>query len=52
MDPATLVGIALALGALLTTMILEGSSPMAIVLIPHFGVWTARGAFAQPPHER
>jgi chemotaxis protein MotA len=34
MDPATLVGIALALGALLTTMILEGSSPMAIVLIP------------------
>ena len=34
MDPATLIGIALALGALLTTMILEGSSPMAIVLIP------------------
>lgn len=34
MDPATLVGIALALGALLTTMILEGSSPMAIILIP------------------
>jgi chemotaxis protein MotA len=34
MDPATLVGIALALGALLTTMILEGSSPMAIILLP------------------
>ena len=34
MDPATLVGIALAVGALLTTMILEGSSPMAIILIP------------------
>ena len=34
MDPATLIGIALALGALLLTMILEGSSPMAIVLIP------------------
>jgi chemotaxis protein MotA len=34
MDPATLIGIALAMGALLTTMILEGSSPMAIVLLP------------------
>src|SRR3954464_2212354 len=34
MDPATLVGIGLAVGALLVTMILEGSSPMAIVLIP------------------
>ena len=34
MDPATLVGIALAVGALLVTMILEGSSPMAIFLIP------------------
>jgi len=34
MDPATLIGIALSLGALLTTMVLEGSSPMAIVLLP------------------
>jgi chemotaxis protein MotA len=34
MDPATLIGIALAMGALLVTMILEGSSPMAIVLLP------------------
>jgi chemotaxis protein MotA len=34
MDPATLIGIGLSVGALLTTMILEGSSPMAIVLIP------------------
>src|SRR5918912_356074 len=34
MDPATLIGIALAVGALLTMMIMEGSSPMAIVLIP------------------
>jgi chemotaxis protein MotA len=34
MDPATLIGIALALGALLVTMILEGSSPMAIILLP------------------
>src|SRR5947209_17146462 len=34
MDPATLVGIALAVGALLVTMILEGASPMAIILIP------------------
>jgi chemotaxis protein MotA len=34
MDPATLIGIVLALVALLTTMILEGSSPMAIFLIP------------------
>jgi chemotaxis protein MotA len=34
MDPATLIGIALAMGALLTTMVLEGSSPMAIVLLP------------------
>ena len=34
MDPATLIGFALAVGALLTTMILEGSSPMAIVLLP------------------
>jgi chemotaxis protein MotA len=34
MDPATLIGIALAMGALLATMVLEGSSPMAIVLLP------------------
>lgn len=34
MDPATLIGIVLALGALLTMMTMEGSSPMAIVLIP------------------
>src|SRR5215203_3241494 len=34
MDPATLIGIALAMGALLVTMILEGSSPMAIILLP------------------
>ncbi len=34
MDPATLIGIGLSVGALLTTMILEGSSPMAIVLLP------------------
>jgi chemotaxis protein MotA len=34
MDPATLIGIALAMGALLVTMIMEGSSPMAIVLLP------------------
>ena len=34
MDPATLIGIALAMGALLVTMVLEGSSPMAIVLLP------------------
>ena len=34
MDPASLIGMALALGAILLTMILEGSSPMAIILIP------------------
>jgi chemotaxis protein MotA len=34
MDPATLIGIALATVALLVTMILEGSSPMAIILLP------------------
>jgi chemotaxis protein MotA len=34
MDPATLIGIVLALGALLAMMIMEGSSPLAIVLIP------------------
>ncbi|MCW2704857.1 MAG: MotA/TolQ/ExbB proton channel [Blastococcus sp.] len=34
MDPATLIGIVLALGSLLAMMIMEGSSPLAIVLIP------------------
>jgi chemotaxis protein MotA len=34
MDPATLIGIAVAMGAILLTMILEGASPMAILLIP------------------
>src|SRR3954452_11360413 len=34
MDPATLIGIGVAFGAILLTMILEGSSPMAIILIP------------------
>jgi chemotaxis protein MotA len=33
-DPATLIGIVLALGSLLAMMIMEGSSPLAIVLIP------------------
>jgi len=33
-DPVTLVGMALALGALLVTMLLEGASPLAIVLLP------------------
>src|SRR3954451_21039977 len=34
MDPATLIGIVLAVAGLLITMIMEGSSPMAIILIP------------------
>jgi chemotaxis protein MotA len=34
MDPATLIGIALGLGSLLALMVMEGSSPMAIVLLP------------------
>jgi chemotaxis protein MotA len=34
MDPATLIGIVLAVASLLFMMIMEGSSPMAIVLIP------------------
>jgi chemotaxis protein MotA len=34
MDPATLIGIVLALVSLLALMILEGSSPLAIVLLP------------------
>src|SRR3954463_1376745 len=33
-DPASLIGIVLALVALLATMIMEGSSPMAIILLP------------------
>src|SRR4051794_36393082 len=34
MDPASLIGIALALVAVLASMILEGSSPTAIILLP------------------
>ena len=34
MDPATLLGIGLALCALLVTMLLEGSDPLAIMLLP------------------
>jgi chemotaxis protein MotA len=34
MDPATLLGMVMALGALLAMMLLEGSDPMAIVLVP------------------
>ncbi len=34
MDPATLIGCILALASLLIMMIMEGSSPMAIFLIP------------------
>jgi chemotaxis protein MotA len=33
-DPATLIGVAVALGGILVSMIIEGSSPMAIILIP------------------
>jgi chemotaxis protein MotA len=33
-DPASLTGIGLALGALLVTMLLEGSSPLALILLP------------------
>jgi chemotaxis protein MotA len=33
-DPATLIGIALAVASLLALMIMEGSSPLAIVLLP------------------
>jgi chemotaxis protein MotA len=33
-DPATLTGIGIALGALLVTMLLEGSSPLALILLP------------------
>src|SRR3954467_11161497 len=34
MDPAPLIGIVTALGSLLAMMIMEGSSPLAIVLLP------------------
>src|SRR3982751_6451809 len=34
MDPASLIGIVLALVALISTMVMEGSSPMAIILLP------------------
>ncbi len=34
MDPATLLGMGMALGALLVMMLLEGSSPLAVVLLP------------------
>jgi chemotaxis protein MotA len=34
MDPATLIGVVLALAALLAMMVMEGSSPMAIFLLP------------------
>lgn len=34
MDPATLLGMGLALCALLVTMLLEGSDPLAIILLP------------------
>ena len=34
MDPATLIGMGMALVALLSTMLLEGSSPLAIFLLP------------------
>jgi len=33
-DPASLIGIGLALVALIVTMLMEGSSPMAIILLP------------------
>src|SRR5690349_18422246 len=34
MDPGTLIGLVLAFGAIFTSMILEGTSPTAILLIP------------------
>src|SRR3569833_674585 len=34
MDPATLTGIGVAVGSLLVTMLLEGSSPLAVILLP------------------
>jgi chemotaxis protein MotA len=32
--PATVVGMALALGSLIAMMLLEGSSPLAVILLP------------------
>jgi chemotaxis protein MotA len=32
--PATLLGMALAVGSMLAMMVLEGSSPLAVVLLP------------------
>ena len=47
MIPATFVGMALALGSLIATMLLEGSSPLAVVLLPPlvlvFGAHLRRG---------
>lgn len=34
MDPATLIGLGLAVGGILLAIILEGSSPMSVILIP------------------
>ena len=34
MIPATVVGMALALGSLIATMLLEGTNPLSIVLLP------------------
>jgi chemotaxis protein MotA len=34
MDPATLIGIVLGLGSLIALMLMEGSSPLAIILLP------------------
>src|SRR4051794_25292078 len=34
MDPATLIGFVISLGALLTFMILEGSDPMSLLFLP------------------
>jgi len=34
MDPATLLGMVMALGALLAMMLLEGSDPLAVILLP------------------
>ena len=47
MDPATVLGMLMALGALLVTMLLEGSDPTAIVLLPPLVlVFGARHRFA------
>ncbi len=34
MDPATLIGIALAVGGIIAAIVLEGSSPLSVILIP------------------